>query len=590
MATNRAESEESDEEDGTGNVTRMVMRPPGHSGKAKKGHLCLDASFETGNLGRVDYISEFEYDLYIRSDSCNPRHRFWFNFTIDNVRLDQRVILNIVNFSRESTLLSAGLTPLIKSITRPHWERMPTTQVFYHQSPHHGNRYILSLALNFDVEEDVYQLALTYPYSFSRLQFYLDLVDEHFSSIVHRETIGNSIQNRPVDLLTITNQATDCDEEAKPTRKKTVFVICRSHPGESPASYVCQGLIDFLVSSEPIARALREFVEFKIIPMINPDGVFNGNERSSMVGADLNRVWNDYSEFFHPTVKAAMDAIRHLDEQPDSNLEFILDLHAHHSLLGTFLYGNSYDDFLRFERHLLFGKIYSQTVEDFCMGNCMYNKDNLKAGTARRYLSHAVKEHVNVYSFFISMMGFQLPNSTDIHLYDEEGYQRAGRNLARALFEYYKIVGHIPASYIQSLQPAPGRKKTKYEVASTYRNFRSEGKQIVNRIDGKEGDEGDGSAFASYRRANRLILEIEPCFAQNPSFRPFLRKPVTIQVKDSMDSRSTTPLSNGQSSSSGGNSDPKVPSIPSLSVIDFSSLTMSRKELRQLHRRNSPSI
>jgi hypothetical protein len=35
-----------------------------------------------------------------------------------------------------------------------------------------------------------------------------------------------------------------------------------------------------------------------------------------MVGADLNRVWNDYSEYFHPTVKAAMDAIRHLDEQP----------------------------------------------------------------------------------------------------------------------------------------------------------------------------------------------------------------------------------------------------------------------------------
>lgn len=42
---------------------------------------------------------------------------------------------------------------------------------------------------------------------------------------------------------------------------------------------IFKGLIDFLVSSEPIARALREFTEFKIIPMINPDGVFNGNER-----------------------------------------------------------------------------------------------------------------------------------------------------------------------------------------------------------------------------------------------------------------------------------------------------------------------
>lgn len=31
----------------------------------------------------------------------------------------------------------------------------------------------------------------------------------------------------------------------------------------------------------------------------------------------------------------------------EANLEFIIDLHAHHSLLGTFLYGNSYDDFLR---------------------------------------------------------------------------------------------------------------------------------------------------------------------------------------------------------------------------------------------------
>ena len=44
------ESEESDEEGGMGNVNRVVLRPPGHSGKAKKGHLLFDASFETGPL------------------------------------------------------------------------------------------------------------------------------------------------------------------------------------------------------------------------------------------------------------------------------------------------------------------------------------------------------------------------------------------------------------------------------------------------------------------------------------------------------------------------------------------------------------
>lgn len=84
-----SDSDDSDGEGGMGNVTRMIMRPPGHSGKAKRGHLCFDASFETGNLGRVDLINEYEYDLFIRPDTCSPRLKFWFNFTVDNVKQDQ---------------------------------------------------------------------------------------------------------------------------------------------------------------------------------------------------------------------------------------------------------------------------------------------------------------------------------------------------------------------------------------------------------------------------------------------------------------------------------------------------------------------
>lgn len=42
------ESDDSDAEGGLGNVTRIVLRPPGHSGKAKRGHLCFDASYESG--------------------------------------------------------------------------------------------------------------------------------------------------------------------------------------------------------------------------------------------------------------------------------------------------------------------------------------------------------------------------------------------------------------------------------------------------------------------------------------------------------------------------------------------------------------
>lgn len=29
-----------------------------------------------GNLGRVDFINDYEYDLFVRPDTCNPRYRY----------------------------------------------------------------------------------------------------------------------------------------------------------------------------------------------------------------------------------------------------------------------------------------------------------------------------------------------------------------------------------------------------------------------------------------------------------------------------------------------------------------------------------
>ena len=61
------------------------------------------------------------------------------------------------------------------------------------------------------------------------------------------------------------------------------------HAGESNSSYVMHGLIKFLVSSDPIATMLKDKFIFKIIPMINPDGVIVGNNRCSILGRDMNR-------------------------------------------------------------------------------------------------------------------------------------------------------------------------------------------------------------------------------------------------------------------------------------------------------------
>ena len=50
-----------------------------------------------------------------------------------------------------------------------------------------------------------------------------------------------------------------------------------------------EGVIKYLVSNETTAIVLRDRYVFKIVPMLNPDGVIIGNYRCSLSGHDLNR-------------------------------------------------------------------------------------------------------------------------------------------------------------------------------------------------------------------------------------------------------------------------------------------------------------
>ena len=58
-----------------------------------------------------------------------------------------------------------------------------------------------------------------------------------------------------------------------------IFVTARVHPGETPASFVSQGLVDWLLGTEAQAVQLRRGATIVVVPMLNPDGVFLGNYR-----------------------------------------------------------------------------------------------------------------------------------------------------------------------------------------------------------------------------------------------------------------------------------------------------------------------
>lgn len=63
--------------------------------------------------------------------------------------------------------------------------------------------------------------------------------------------------------------------------RPVLFVTARVHPGETPASFVVHGFVDWLLSHQAAAQKLRQEATVVVVPMLNPDGVFLGNYRSA---------------------------------------------------------------------------------------------------------------------------------------------------------------------------------------------------------------------------------------------------------------------------------------------------------------------
>ena len=102
------------------------------------------------------------------------------------------------------------------------------------------------------------------------------LISQQYDYVV-KETLGKSVFDKGIDLITIsapvnlankkeagvTMSLQDEEEEAERKRIKVVFIMARVHPGETPSSFVVQGLIDFLVSSHDIAA--RQLEQIKVL-------------------------------------------------------------------------------------------------------------------------------------------------------------------------------------------------------------------------------------------------------------------------------------------------------------------------------------
>ena len=431
--------------------------------------LKFDGEFESGNIDKAVFVTgrdriraaaltalksgklgpyvvptevDAEYDITIRSDIGTSGNIQWFYFSasapefyggeytgeLKKVSYPLRVRFQLVNMEKNDSLYNYGMRPVCRSEKRSNlgWVNVGEDICYFkngrsvvkkvkqpatgekHAAHKYVPQYSMVFTYTFDGPDTVY-FAHAFPYTYSDLQKYLYSLeqDQQIRALVRRRTMCLTLAGNRCDMLTITGPCSSLEEsESRPA----IIISARVHPGETNSSFMMHGIIEYLISDSPAAVQLRQHYVFKIIPMLNPDGVIHGNYRCSLFGADLNRKYLSNAHTCYPTVVALRNLI--LTTQRGRGVAMFLDLHGHSKKKNAFVYGcdvqyqsdnalksNAHKTmsieqidtqrlYTRVFPHLLsrmsdFGNAASEKIPYFSYSDCCFSVAKSKTGTGR---------------------------------------------------------------------------------------------------------------------------------------------------------------------------------------------------------------
>lgn len=412
--------------------------------------LHFDSKFESGNLDKVVMISKDEYDLYMRADTNTHGYYRWFYFKVDNIQHERTVRFNILNYRNTISLFEQGMRPVQYSTRRIElklaegWERtgnkikyLPSNLNKYYKNKRKRLYYMLSFEVTFSYPDDVVYFAETVPYTMSRLDSFLrDIKQQDIDSgepCIDSCILSKSLGGINVPMLTIT------DQTLPDTNKKLVVITARVHPSETMSSWIMEGLLRYLTRKDPKVDELRKKIVFKVVPMLNPDGVIAGNARTCFSGDDLNRVYIKPDYRLHPCVYKLKELVENSHRTHRGGVFAFIDIHAHSKKKGCFMYGPSYplhDD--RYLKCRIIPKLMSDMSAMFRYYSCKfrYHQSKLKAARvvfAKRLGIPCCFTLENSAFAFIDEQRQTVPFGKS-HLFT------VGENLIISIFEYLNII------------------------------------------------------------------------------------------------------------------------------------------------------
>ncbi|XP_038161728.1 cytosolic carboxypeptidase 1 isoform X2 [Cyprinodon tularosa] len=376
--------------------------------------LKFNSQFESGNLRKAVQVRKYEYDLVLNADINSNHYHQWFYFEVSGMRVGVTYRFNIINCEKSNSQFNYGMQVLMYSVQeaiggRPCWVRTGTDICYYknhfaRSSIATGGQkgksyYTLTFSINFSHKDDVCYFAYHYPYTYSTLKMHLSKLEAMRTPQIYlrQDVLCETLGGNTCPLLTITAmpESKSSDHICQFRNRPLIFLSARVHPGETNASWVMKGTLEFLMGTSPLAVSLREAYIFKIVPMLNPDGVINGNHRCSLSGEDLNRQWQNPNLELHPTIYHTKSLLQYLAYIQRAPLVFC-DYHGHSRKKNVFMYGCSVketvwqsnisatsSDLQEDLGYRTLPKILSQIAPAFSMASSSFVVERSKESTAR---------------------------------------------------------------------------------------------------------------------------------------------------------------------------------------------------------------
>lgn len=241
--------------------------------------LRATGEFEGGNA-RVERIVESESGSVVYFAAQHKKggpQALWFYLRVEGVTAPA---LRCVLTNPSQILGGAGSWrhnwPVCRIGDGP-WQRI--RQVEDRVNEHLVNEVLLTIPV--PIGEHSVEVAACYPYLMRDLKSTLTADRAQFTWT--EATIGYSHEGRPI--IRVYNSLGD-EVRSKPG----VFFIARQHSGETPGSWLLDGILRFLASPEG-ERISQEMCVWAV-PIADPDGVACGSYGKDQFPWDLNRAWD----------------------------------------------------------------------------------------------------------------------------------------------------------------------------------------------------------------------------------------------------------------------------------------------------------